>query len=191
MKKVKISKRKIIITVISVCLVCVYAYQFISINSTFPQNKKVAYNTNDKVTYYQNTAIKVLNSQIIDKESILKDSGLKKEMEHYYNDNDNYKLINVEIEISNLNNEDAQVSLEHLHLESVSWSLQPFLPVVLYYNNFGVNISLKGNETKKITLSYPLSENMFSEGGWYKLEQREYYLVYSLYPEKKMVKINL
>lgn len=180
----------IILACISVFLIT-YIFMFVSVNSKFPQNTKEIYQMGQEFEY-QNTKIKINNAKFIEGEDLQKDKGLLDLVNKYYEkQNDNIKLIVLDMEIKNIADKDNSISLIPFHLESNDFSLQADLPFVMYLNECGMQLDLKKGESKILKFPVPLSKNFFRKSKWNNVKNRDYDLVYSLYPVKKMIKIDL
>lgn len=180
----------IILACISVFLIA-YIFMFVSVNSKFPQNTKEIYQIGQEFEY-QNMKMKINDANFIEAEALQKDKGFLDLVNKYYeNQSDNIKFVILDMVIKNTSDKDSSISLIPFHLESNDFSLQADLPFVMYLNECGMQLDLKKDEIKSLKLPVPLSKNFFKESKWNNVKNRDYYLVYSLYPVKKMIKIDL
>ena len=60
-----------------------------------------------------------------------------------------------------------------------------------YYNDCGMYIELEEGEEKELTLPIPISSVLFLNYSIEKIENRSYYLICTLYPEKIMAEVKL
>lgn len=58
-----------------------------------------------------------------------------------------------------------------------------------FYNHLGMIVELEGNERNELYFVAPVHRVNFSEAEWSHLENRDYQFVFSLYPEKRFVKV--
>lgn len=179
----------IILACISVFLI-IYLFMFVSVNSKFPQNTKEIYQMGQEFEY-QNTKIKINNANFIKSEDLQEDKGFLDLINKYYeNQSDDIKFIVLDMEIKNIADKDNSISLIPFHLESNDFSLQADLPFIMYLNECGMQLNLKKDESKTLKFPVPLSKNFFKQSKWKNVKNRDYYLVHSLYPVKKMIKID-
>lgn len=186
-KKVKLV---IIFACISIFLI-VYIFMFISVNFKFPQSTKEIYKIGEEFEY-QNIKVKINDAYFVEDKELQKDKEFLDLVNHYYeNQSDNIKFVILDMEIQNPDDQENSISLIPFHLESNDFSLQADLPFVMYLNECGMQLELKKNEIKKLKFPVPLSEKFFRKSEWHKVKNRDYYLVYSLYPVKKMIEIDV
>jgi len=81
------------------------------------------------------------------------------------------------------------IDLTAFHLETGAFSLQFYLPLMKFFNETGMYITLGAGEEKEFKMPVPIVSINFLDYDFNKIENRDYFLVYSLYPEKNMVSI--
>lgn len=188
----KNKKAKIIIsTALVISLIIAYSFMYSNINSLYPQNEKVIYNQNE-IFEIQGANARIISSKFINKDEILNDKVLTEALNSnsdYMNEDDFYLAL-IDMELENVTNNPVTVDLTAFHLESGSFSLQGYYPLMLYYNEYGMYVELKNQETKKLKFVVPISPSQFNNQYSNSILNKEYFLVYSLYPQKLMVSCN-
>ena len=99
--------------------------------------------------------------------------------------------IEVEVELENQTNEEKEVDMALMYLETKGTS-----------NGFALGADrasegrygatreeLQPGETKKLVYPYDMSSIWFTKKEWKEIKSREFYLTISSYPEKKMLKL--
>ena len=99
------------------------------------------------------------------------------------------RLLWVKIGIRNTMEREVSLDMLDLGAESAGWSN---IPDIDYYQAFGDRektlwMDLKPGEEVTYELPYLLLKANFTESEWKKAEQKEYYITWKLYPEKKSV----
>lgn len=186
MDKQKFRNKKTFIIIIICCFVGLFSVMFYSVNSRFPQGKQVIHKK-DSAFLYQNIEFKVTGFSFLNG----KDIKNNKELMKAFNEpsTSDFKLLLTDVNLHNPTNKDVKVDLTAFHVESNDFSLQLYFPAMIYYNNCGMYVDLKSGERKTLKLPVPLSRSYFTSKAYKTVENRNYYLVYSLYPSKNMIKI--
>lgn len=187
----KVKKVKIIIALLLVIsLVFTYFIMYYNVNALYPQNKKTIYKHGERFVT-QNAEVTITDSALLKKDDIESD----KELLAYLKDNTDYlseadlNLALTQIVIKNLTKEPIIVDLTAFHFESGSFSSQFYYPLMIYYNDCGMYIELDEDEEKVLTVPIVISSGMFLNYSVENIENRSYYLVCSLYPEKIMAEV--
>lgn len=176
------------ITLLSVLILfTVWCVLFYGINTKFPQSKKQIYNSGD-IFSYQEAEIQVIGGKFVSSKEI--DKRLIESL-RITDDKDlnGLSLILVDIMIYNPSDDTIRIDLTGLNLESKEFSMQFYMPLIEYYNGTGMTVELEPTEKRQMRLPVPANRNFFNEPQKTILENRDYYLVSSLYPNKTMSKI--
>ncbi len=189
----KINKfRIIIISLISMGFILTYFIMFYYINALYPQNKRIIYK-NGEPFVTQNAEFLIKDAVLLSMRDIQKDKGLIEILQNnsgYLSEKDlNFALI--QIVVKNPTKDDIKVDLTAFHLESGSFSLQFYYPLVMYYNNCGMYVNLSKGEEKELKIPVPISSGQFLSYNAENIKNRDYYLVCALYPQKIMAEIKL
>lgn len=192
MKIIKSKKTKKHIVIVGCLIVlCLYIFLYIFTNFTFPKPDKEYFLMGEWVAA-QGAEICVNNCVIWDYNSIVNNKELKSKIEMYVSsDTENVKLFIVESEMVNKTKDTLIIDLTSIHLESNEFSLAVFFPLFQFFNESSMNVELKPGETKKLIMPIPVNKISFSEKKWNSIEERDFYLVTSLFPTKTMIKIEL
>lgn len=171
---------------------CVYSYLFCSVNSEYPQSKKLVY-AESEVFQSQGVDCQIISSRFVETADIVSNEELYADLSKNFSENvEDYKLILLTVQISNQTSEEKEIDLTTFHLESENFSTQFFYPLVLYYNdNSGMMLKLSAGESISYILPAPIHRVAFSETEWEDFNKREFQLVTALYPSKKIVKLVL
>lgn len=182
-------KRKVLFSGIFIILVCLYVVQFYNINHKYPPSQLISYTQNQTVIY-DGFSINV------QKTTFLNDTELKTIHKDFYNsiyvENEEMKAIVVDIQITNTNQQDEQIDVSDVWLQSNYWVngivMNGF--VVINPENASLNPSLKPGETITLRLPFAMIPAHFKEKDWNHTSDRKYNLVLSAYPVKRMLEIN-
>ncbi|MDD5796497.1 MAG: hypothetical protein PUD24_06150 [Oscillospiraceae bacterium] len=148
------------------------------------------YSMNEPVDFQGSQAI-FTSGKIIYPDEIKKNEELKESVETFVTtDIDNMKIFVVNCTLCNQTEGVLSIDLTSVHLESNEFSLAAFMPLFRNFNDDAMQIELQPNEIKTLTLPIPVNKISFSEKKWKILEERDFYMVDSLYPIKKMVRID-
>jgi len=187
----KLKKVKIIVAVLLIiCLFFSYGIMYYNVNTLYPQNSKTIYDFGETFVT-QNAEVTITDSILLKKENIESDA----ELLVFLKDNTDYlletelNLALVQVVINNPTKEAIIVDLTAFHLESGSFSSQFYYPLMKYYNDCGMYIELEEGEEKELTVPIPISSVLFLNYSIEKIENRSYYLVCTLYPEKIMAEV--
>lgn len=182
---------KIIIISMLVLITGIYLCMFYRVNKKFPQNNRVLYSFGE-VFINQGAEFKVTNTELLSKKDILKDKELVETLENNsgFLTEEDLNIMIIDINIKNNSEEKLNIDLTSFHLESGSFSLQFYYPLVLFYNkDSGMYLELEKGEEKNIKMPVPISEINFLNYDINNIKTRDYFLVFSLYSEKKMAEI--
>lgn len=193
MKVKEIMKKKSKIILLSlVILICgCYILMFCKTNSTYPQNEKIVYDYGESFVV-QNAEITIDDAFILKKEEIKEDEELTKLLKESsgYLEEEDLSLALFKLNFKNTLKEDIVVDMTMFHLESGSFSLQFYYPLLFYYNNSGIYVELEAKEEKSIIAPVPIAAGNFLNYNAESILNRDYFLVCSLYPKKIMAKVD-
>lgn len=105
---------------------------------------------------------------------------------------DEYEIIGCYIDISVVNNGETSIhiNLADYVLTSGGWGQRVNYPLFTKVNK-QYNSTLKPGESTEFRLPFTVPSSVFTDKQWDKVMEREYSLVFSLYPAKQEVEINL
>lgn len=172
--------------IISICVIAVlYVSSYLYINSVFPEGETVIYKQGEMLSYLGADVV-IDDAEFIQKQEIEKSPELMDIMAVEKDEEMDYKIAVVDITVTNNTDSTLKLSLEYLNLCSIEWAAVIDLETMYYYNGAGVGVELKKGESKQLKLPYSLMELHFSDNTWEQVQDRDYYMVYSLYPVKNM-----
>jgi hypothetical protein len=186
--KSRIKKLAILLT--AVAFVCVYLYMFFSVNAKYPQNTKTVYGFGETFNH-RGVDLKITKAEFFEGAELNKDNDFKDAMYISQDEDttDEYKLIILDVDFYNTNDKAIRFDLTTLHVESNDFSMQFYYPLMLYYNGSGMYLELMPGEHKSLRLPLPIANTFFLDSAWKNVKNRDFYLVYSLYPVKNMAEI--
>lgn len=170
--------KKILILILSVAVFVGSVSRIIYVNTIeFPCNHKYTYNMGE-----------TFNSEGLEIEVLSKDICSLNDMKEQYTELpeeclDDYDMV-VEISIKNITSDEGSFDVTKLTLSKGIDTGGGTNPYIYQYLNsdVGMNITVNKNETKKVKVAYPLEKDDIEQ-------EQEFKLVFSLYPEKKVVKL--
>ncbi len=192
-KKPILHSVRFIAVVITVTIaVCIYIAMVCHVNATYPQNKKTIASLGQALDF-QGAQLSVSGAELLDGDSFVNNEEIANalNLDVSRRNPDNHKLVILNAVVSNPGNTTIMLDLTCCHLESNDFSLQLYFPLMLYYNDCGMYVELTAGEQKSLKLPVPLEPEYFTTSAWPNVKNRDYFLVYSLYPEKKMVEIKI
>ena len=157
------------------------------INSKF-HSLHVHSNSMDEGIVVQGVEITITGMEILHTNEIVSNTSLNELLNEYYSSSsENFIILLIKAEINNTNESRTSFDLTTLHLESGAYSSQAFYPLMQYYNKTGMTLELNGLEKKNTTLAFPIHKVSFRENDWANIENREFELVVSLFPQKEII----
>lgn len=180
-----------IVLLLAVCLVFAYFALFNNVNSLYPQNKRTVYEEGSTFVT-QNAEFAVEGSDLLGMAEIESDKELVAFLEKntdYLSGVGDLNMALIQLVIKNPTKEPINVDLTAFHLESGSFSSQFYYLLMYYYNECGMYIDLDAGEEKRLTVPVPIPEIQFLNYSVENIQNCNYYLVCSLYPEKIMAEV--
>lgn len=161
-------------------------------NKEFPQTKEIVYNNNEWVTAEvlgKNIEVKVQDGYFMEEQEI-RDSGKVPEEAFFTTD---IRLLWIRFSVRNSGTEAIEVSPLQLSAESRGWSNVADREFLSYLSedDEGWSIQLSAGEEKEFCYPYLMVQQNFRKSEWEKVYEKEYWMTLSLYPEKKMIPIEI
>lgn len=166
-------------------LVLTYSVCFYRVNKKYPQTKTRIYTANEPVRE-NGIEYTVLGSRFYTNKELRSLPHFPKES--YENGE---KLITVEVKVKNVSDKPIEMEGDLLRMESVAWGNGVDMGARQYFNeadDVGY-FEIQPGEERQYVLPYTMIKEMFHKGEWKKAEDREYYLVISVYPERKIIRV--
>lgn len=181
-------KRKIYscILIVAIIVVVIWGYQVYKINKIIPQTKKIVMQGEQWNPWKNGIEIKAKKMEFT------KDSWIR---EHIQDEESLYehemRLLWVQFDIRNQSEEEQNIDLLDIGVESSGWC--NIADVELYYQLSDspkeLNFTLKSGEEVSYKLPFLMVKANFRNSEWKKIEDKQYYAVLKLYPEKRMIQI--
>ncbi|MBE6805453.1 MAG: hypothetical protein E7526_02860 [Ruminococcaceae bacterium] len=189
--KIKINSKKISIIFIVVLLLVVYVFAVCNVNAKYKPALQETYEFGE-MFQIESVQMKMTKAVFMREDEMPDDEAFNKSIKHLldYRETKIPYLILMEMDIINTSEKNVRVDLTNLHLESGAFSLQPYYELMVYYNQCGMYVDLEPGENKTLKLPVPILKIYFPESDWRSIENREFSLVFSLYPKKQIAKIS-
>lgn len=190
MNRTVFSKKRVFL-ILLIVLVGAFCWSYFTVNAEFPPSKKIIHPFGEKISY-KNTEFQVKGTEILDysqfsqnKELIRALQGPNPEGE----DVQNTKIVLITAEFYNPTDSPLKLDLASFWLEAGNFSSQCDYPLMFYYNQIGMTLELDKKEKRILKLPVPLKRVFFTGSDWKTAQDREFSLVYTLYPEKNIIEI--
>lgn len=189
MKKNSKSRGKKYLLIFVTGLIClIWVGGVIRVNCKVPQVQTEVFENNQWVDWKEEVAIKVTDysfmndAEIRGNENVSEDDVFSYEM----------KLLWVELHLKNNGEHETTVDLLDFGAESDGWYN---IPDVVFYEALGksqqpLRYTLKPKEEVTYHLPYLLLKANFSKSEWKRTEEKEYFLTWKLYPQKKTIQFS-
>ena len=178
-------RRKKFLSSFAVCLIVFWIGRIVSINQNRPS--VTYYNIGDTVDC-GDIQLQFLESHIDNSSEFIKRFGVD-----YNNEEGDYKMVSICIEVTNQSNQDISWSEIFSFLEggfeSSVWASAVDADVTPKINIFD-NASLVSGETQKIWFLTEINKACFKESSWKNVEDSQYLYVLSLVPQKTAVRLD-
>ncbi|SDG57275.1 hypothetical protein [Marvinbryantia formatexigens] len=183
----KIRKRKWLLIIPGIFLICLWIHAVYRINREIPRTKSIVYQNGEWVPWKNGVEILVKGGSFMEDSQIRGNQNVTEGMRYA----GEMKLLWVDIELKNTSQTGARVDCLELGAEAPGWANIPN-PDFYYTINEGKNglqTELEPGENIEYSLPFLLLKNNFRNSEWKKVEQKEYYITLALYPEKKMIAV--
>ena len=177
--------KKFLLTVMAVVLLIVWGTCVYRVNDLIPQVSQSIYPGGEWVLWKDGVELNVKGMRFMEDEEIRSAGKIPDEALFPYE----MRLLWVETCFRNTQEQEVTMDMLDLGAESAGWSN---IPDVDYYQYLGekekmLKVRLQPGEEVTYELPYLLLKVNFTESEWRQAEQKEYYITWSLYPEKKSV----
>lgn len=185
-KSLKNNSLIIIIVIITFAIIFRYVY----INNKYPAPNEILLKTGNTLVN-NNVHVLVKSAELKSITSVLNDfdTSINNLNEENLTKND-IKVLLVTLEISNDSKSESIFPLYAINAESYGWSNGASSELYSQLNSEkSLNITLSPNEKKEIMLPLKLYSIQFSNNSWKKINHRDFFLVFSTYPQKIYVSL--
>lgn len=172
-----------------VLLVCIFVYNFISINTKYPDRREEYYSIGDTFIY-NDVSITVNDCTLFDSDEFETQILKGKKSSIWGNDLGPWKELLLIIRLENLRNEVCVFDCSSLLIQSGSW--WNGLDSLTFMELNGVESSLVQIQPRNsCDLYFPVNllEMQFRTNDWLNLKDREFELIGSVYPVTQVVKM--
>ncbi len=186
-KDSKMNVKKGLLIVIVLILIMMWGIGVYRVNTQIPQVKKSVFQSGEWIPWKDGMEIKVQGMHFMEDDEIRKNGRIPEESLYSYE----MRLLWAEICVRNRGEKESLFDALDLGAESDGWSN---IPDVEFYQYFcdaekGLYNNLQPGEEMTYELPYLLLRANFRDSEWEKAEQKQYYITWSLYPEKLSVSI--
>lgn len=188
-------KRKTVIIVAVVLLAAVWAFFVVRVSLYYKRDDPVVYQMGEEAplpeTYAQNVTMRVDEAHFFSNEAYdeLKIPGMDEE------NHDLAKCILITLTLTNHGSEDQVVDLTPMQPESRAWTnginMHWFKSMVSEEEQGTLYPTVPAGESVRINLPFNINEIHFQSKEWDTVTEREYSLVFSLYPRKESILLRM
>lgn len=182
----KMKKGKAACILILFLLVLAWGHQVYAVNRLIPQTEIRVMKGRRWNPWKDGIEVKVNKADFMSDSAIRETKGTENVLYNY-----EMKLMWVDLQIRNSRTEEKMVDLLDIAAESEGWCN---IPDVQFYDILGesskpLRLNIEPGETLTYRLPYLFVKANFRNPEWKRIEDKDYYLTLSLYPEKKMIHV--
>ncbi len=185
-----IKRKKSVIFVSGLTVFCLmvatfWMIQVIKLNRRIPQSKEVLYSDNEWVEWTDAVEVKTEGYYFMRDEEIRKIDEIPEESLY----SEEMCLLWIRVRIRNEGDDERTVSLLNIAAESPGWSNIPAMDLYYAMDKSGTSLvaQLKKGDEVSCELPYLMLRSNFRESEWKKMEDKQYFVTLSLYPEKRKI----
>lgn len=158
---------------------------YIKVNREFPRAKEIMTPLGEQTEYQEEVFLSVLEKRI----------WTAKETEQFFQKYDEeltnpVKMLEVTMELENISKQEKQITLHELNLEMLGFHTVIINVEVLSSDKDDKLVqNLKSQEKRRIRVLYQMVLYPFAKTDWDKFEEKDMWLTYRLYPNKRMLSL--
>lgn len=177
--------KKIVLSIVGILCIAAVACGYININKRFPKSKEIRTPKGEQVEFQDDIWISVDKKELLTEEE-------SKEIYKKLNDRLAMKrrILRVTLTLENRASETKKIFLSDLNMESRGMSngisSMPGSGIEGYDT---VGQELAAGEKRQIMLSFDVLAKSFSKREWKKIDEKNIWLTYAAYPEKKILEL--
>lgn len=177
--------KKKICFVLTIALVAVAIMGYIKVNREFPRAKEIMTPVGECAEYQEEVFLSVLEKRI----------WTAQETEQFFEKYDEeitnpVKMLEVTMELENISKQEKQITLHELNLEMVGFhSVIINMEVLSSDTDDKLVQNLQPQEKRRIRALYQIVLYPFAKTDWDKLVEKDMWLTYRLYPNKRMLSL--
>ena len=179
---------KSFLCIIIVCSVVLSVFQIIRVNTRFPPTSIISTKLGEYLEF-DNLNVKATTFEMIPYKSISNNNELKSLVNQI--EDGEVNLIKTSIMIENDTDNTIEFPLYDVIFQSNSWANAINLDTFKYFNNNrSLLIEIMPSESIELILPCLIHQIQFSNEDWRGVQNKKFQLVFSLYPQKKLITLN-
>lgn len=176
--------KKICVIVSVLLVITVVASGYKNINRKIPPTKLISTEVGDKIEFQEDIYISVVSSEL------LSEQETQENMKDIGNVLLGVRYLKVELLLENQSKEEKEVIMTDLNMESFGMSNGISLEGTKVLSEDGtIRPKVEPMSEKEVTVVYEVLSNSITEREWKHIEDREIWLTFTQYPEKKMLQL--
>lgn len=176
--------KKLCMIVSALLVITVVASGYRNINRKIPPTKLISTEVGDKIEFQEDIYISVVSSEL------LSEQETQKNMKDIGKILLGVRYLKVELLLENQSKEEKEVIMTDLNMESFGMSNGISLEGTKVLSEDGtIRPKVEPMSEKEVTVVYEVLSNSISKREWKHIEDREIWLTFTQYPEKKMLKL--
>lgn len=174
-------------SLVAACIIGLSVFAIIQVNTRFPQAVILSTKLGDDMEL-DGLKIKATSFEAVRFESLKSDESL-------YNVVLGYTSAEVDVlkaclTIKNESDKEAELPLYDVTFQSNDWANAVNFGLFKFYNgDRSLTVKLQAGESTDVVLPVLLHKQQFSSNAWSKIDNRNFQLVFSLYPQKKIIEL--
>lgn len=176
-------KKKMIGIVVVIVLVTTFLCGYKKINDQFPPTKEIWIAMGETTEFQEGILITINHKRILtdkEKEVVYEKRGEEPLMD--------LKILEVEATLENTTDQNQEVALYNMEMETLGMLNGVRDVLVDLQDDVQITVQkLNPKESRKVIVQYEIISSMFSKKEWSTIEDRKFWLTYTLYPEKRML----
>lgn len=176
--------KKLCMIVSALLVITVVASGYRNINRKIPPTKLISTEVGDKIEFQEDIYISVVSSEL------LSEQETQENMKDIGNVLLGVRYLKVELLLENQSKEEKEVIMTDLNMESLGMSNGISLEGTKVLSEDGtIRPKVEPMSEKEVTVVYEVLSNSITEREWKHIEDREIWLTFTQYPEKKMLQL--
>lgn len=176
--------KKLCMIVSALLVITVVASGYRNINRKIPPTKLISTEVGDKIEFQEDIYISVVSSEL------LSEQETQENMKDIGNVLLGVRYLKVELLLENQSKEEKEVIMTDLNMESLGMSNGISLEGTKVLSEDGtIRPKVEPMSEKEVTVVYEVLSNSITEREWTHIEDREIWLTFTQYPEKKMLQL--
>ncbi len=179
-------KKTIFICALALILAGLWTFRYVTLNQKYPQPNCETYSVSQPVSL-GNFEVSVSDSYFLDsetaKEVLLAEFGAGYDA----------RCIVLDFSVTNTSDSPQSIELGVFQLQSGTWNngvnFIAYRDINSDVNDGSLNLQIEPGETYQVKLPFSMIDDSFFPDDWNRVEERQYELVLSLYPVKRVIRL--